>query len=109
MIQPTFNNSTALGRWYGADSVADYHVVEGRVIVSPGAIADYSVAVAVPIEFVNFVRDIGHSSEKVSLYLDREDKRWVFGYELPTTQECVDLWHYTANSFPFWANSKRRL
>ncbi len=109
MRQPTFNKMTALGRWYGADSIVGYHVVEGRVSVSPEHKADYSVAVAVPIEFVKFVRDTGHSAEKVELYLDQEGKRWVFGYQLPTTQECVDLWHYTANSFPFWASDKRRL
>lgn len=109
MKQPTFSKTSALGHWYGADKIVDYHVVEGRVAISADARGDYSVAVAVPIEFVKFVQDLGHSSEKIELYLDQEEKRWVFGYEMPTTKECVDLWHYTANSFPFWASFKRRL
>ena len=109
MRQPIFNKTSALGRWYGAEEIVDFHVVEGRVAVSPDERADYSVAVAVPIEFVKFVRDIGHAAEKVELYLDQDDRRWVFGYQSPTTEDCVDLWHYTANAFPFWASNKRSL
>ena len=75
MRQPIFNKTSALGRWYGAEEIVDFHVVEGRVTVSPDERADYSVAVAVPIEFVKFVRDIGHAAEKVELYLDQDDRR----------------------------------
>ena len=107
MKQPAF--STPQWRVYGAEEVVDYYVTEGKVNVSPEIKGDYSVAVAVPVEFVKFLHDMGIHDTVVDLYLDQEGKRWVFGYQLPANKECVDLWHYTANSFPLWAFSSRRL
>ena len=107
MRQPAFTKPQ--WRFYGAEEVADYYVTEGKVNVSPAFGEDYSVAVAVPVEFVKFLHDMGVHDTTVDLYLDQEGNRWVFGYQLLGTMECVDLWHYTANSFPLWAETTRRL
>ncbi len=105
--QPAFKKPE--WRFYGAEQVTDYYVTEGKVNVSPQDGEDYSVAVAVPVEFVKFLHDMGTHDTTVDLYLDQEGKRWVFGYQLPGAEGVVDLWHYTANSFPLWAYSNRRL
>jgi hypothetical protein len=107
MKQPAFQKPE--WRFYGAEEVVDYFVTDGKVSVVPESSEDYSVAVAVPVEFVKFLHDMGIHDSVVHLYLDQQGRRWVFGYQLPGTQECVDLWHYTANSFPLWAESSRRL
>lgn len=107
MKQPAFNKPE--WKFYGAEEVVDYYVTDGKVSVSPESGIDYSVAVAVPVEFVKFVRDMGVHDAVVDLYLDQQGRRWVFGYQLPNGGDCVDLWHYTDNSFPLWASMSRRL
>jgi hypothetical protein len=101
--QPTFD--TPQWRFYGAKEYRDYYVCDGAVAVSPEHGEDYAVPVAVPVEFVKFLHDIGHH-ERVTLFLDQMQKRWVFGYYWMGEDEelhVVDLWHYSASSFPFWA------
>lgn len=109
MRQPTFSKTSALGQWYGADKVVDYHVVDGVVYVNPSLGPVYTVAVSVPVEFVKFATDLKHTDGKIDLYLDQDDKRWIFGYDFADSEEGVDLWHYTANSFPAWASAKRAI
>lgn len=103
MRQPTFTKPA----WtiYGAAEVHDYYVAEGKVEVSPENGKDYSAAICVPTEIAKFLADLGHETP-VTFFLDQMAKRWIFGYQLPNG-DLVDLWHYTANSFPQWA--QRRL